>query len=134
MSSQDNIQIVRKAYQDFMSGNIPALLESLSDEVDWFIPGPSNVVAFVGQRRGRQQVGEFFSELAKSQSAKEFEPQEFIGDGDKVVVLGRQQWQVKSTGRTYADEWAHVFWMEKGKIARFKEYHDTEAEVSAHRP
>ena len=133
MSSQDNIQIVRKAYQDFVSGNIPSILEALDDGVDWFIPGPKNIIPFAGQRRGRQQVAQFFSELAASLSPKEFEPQDFIADEEKVVALGRQQWQVKSTGRTYGDDWAHVFWLTNGKIVRFKEYHDTEAEAAAHR-
>src|SRR5579862_1192637 len=134
MVSQDNIQIVRKAYGDFLSGNIQAILESLSEEVDWFIPGPNNVIPFAGQRRGREEVAKFFSELAASLSPKAFEPQEYISDKEKVVVLGRQRWQVKSTGRTYADDWAHVFWIANGKIVRFKEYHDTEAEAAAHRP
>ena len=68
MSSQDNIQIVRKAYQDFVSGNIPSIFEALDDGVDWFIPGPKNIIPFAGQRRGRQQVAQFFSELAASLS------------------------------------------------------------------
>ena len=134
MTSQDNIQIVIKAHEDFVSGNIPAILESLSEGVDWFIPGPHNVIPFAGQRRGRQEVAEFFSELAASLSPKEFEPQEYIADKEAAVVLGRQRWQVKSTGHSYADDWAHVFWIANGKIVRFKEYHDTEAEAAAHRP
>jgi uncharacterized protein len=134
MSSQENIQIVQKAYQDFVGGNIPAILESLDEGVDWFIPGPKHLIPFAGQRRGRQEVAQFFSELAASLSAREFEPQEYIGDMEKVVALGRQKWQVKSTGRTYADDWAHVFWIANGKIVRFKEYHDTEAEAAAHLP
>jgi ketosteroid isomerase-like protein len=133
MNSQPNIELVQKAYSDFKSRNIPALLEALSQDVDWFIPGPPSVVPFAGHRRGRQQVAEFFAGLAQSQIPQEFEPQEFVGNGDKVVVPGRQRWQVKSTGHVYGDEWAHVFWIEEGKIVRFREYHDTEAEASAHR-
>ena len=133
MIPQENIRIVQKAYQDFTSGNIPAILESLDEGVDWFIPGPKQVIPFAGQRRGRHEVAQFFSELAASLSAIEFEPQEYIADTEKVVALGRQKWQVKSTGRTYADDWAHVFWIASGKIVGFKEYHDTEAEAAAHR-
>jgi uncharacterized protein len=133
MNSHENIELVRKAYLDFKSGNIPALLEACSHDVDWLIPGPQSVVPFVGHRRGRQQVADFFAGLAQSQVPQEFEPQEFIGDGDRVVVLGHQRWQVKSTGRVYEDDWAQVFWIQGGKIVRFREYHDTEAEASAHR-
>lgn len=134
MNPQQNIELVRKAYESFMKGNIPELLEFLSQEVDWFIPGPRNVIQFVGPRRGRLEVADFFAALAESQLAQKFEPQEFIESGDKVVVLGHQQWQVKATGRSYEDDWAHIFWIEGEKIVRFREYHDTEAEASAHRP
>jgi ketosteroid isomerase-like protein len=61
MNSQKNVELVQKAYSDFKSGNTPALLEALSEDVDWFIPGPQSVVPFVEHRRGRQQVAEFFS-------------------------------------------------------------------------
>ncbi|MCA8202630.1 hypothetical protein LGM71_16345 [Burkholderia sp. AU33545] len=54
--------------------------------------------------------------------------------GNRVVVLGTQRWHVHATGRTYDDDWVHLFTIESGKIATFVEYHDTEAEAAAHRP
>lgn len=134
MGAEENAQLVEKAYADFKRGNIPAILEALTEDVDWFIPGPTEVVPFAGRRRGPRQVGEFFTALAESQTAREFEPREFIAQGDKVVVLGYQRWTVHSTGRTYEDNWAHVFTMRNGKVAEFREYHDTHAEAAAHKP
>ena len=133
MNSHQNIELVREAYSHFKSGNIPALLETLGPDVDWFIPGPQSVVPFVGHRRGRQQVADFFAGLAQSQIPEEFEPEEFVGNEDKVIVVGHQRWRVKATGRVYADDWAHIFRIQGGKIVGFREYHDTEAEASAHR-
>jgi len=60
MSSQENIRIVQKAYQGFVSGNIPAILASLDEGVDRFIPGPKQVIPFAGKRRGPQEVAQFF--------------------------------------------------------------------------
>jgi ketosteroid isomerase-like protein len=134
MNTQDNVQMVKQAYALFQQGNVPAILELLSEDVDWFIPGPTEIIPFVGRRRGPGQVGQFFSGLAASQSALKFEPHEFISQGDKVVVLGEQQWTVNSTRQTYEDEWAHVFTIRNGRIVQFREYHDTQAEAAAHRP
>jgi ketosteroid isomerase-like protein len=134
MSAEENAQLVEKAYANFKRGDIPAMLEALTEDVDWFIPGPTERIPFVGRRRGRQQVGEFFARLAQSQTAQVFEPREFISQGDKVVVLGYQRWIVHSTRRTYEDNWAHVFTIRNGKIAQFREYHDTHAEAVAHNP
>jgi ketosteroid isomerase-like protein len=134
MNAEENAQLVEKAYANFKRGDTAAILEALTEDVDWFIPGPTETIPFVGRRRGRQQVAEFFAGLAQSQTAQEFEPREFISQGDKVVVLGYQRWTVHSTGRTYGDDWAHVFTIRNGKIAQFREYHDTHAEAAAHKP
>jgi uncharacterized protein len=133
MSEQQNVQLVQQAYDAFSRADIPGVLKTLSDNVDWFIPGPEGAIPFAGRRRGPQQVGEFFSALAQTQTAEMFEPREFIANQKKVVVLGAQRWRVNSTGSVYEDEWAHVFTIEDGRITKFQEYHDTAAEAAAHR-
>src|SRR6185312_13771060 len=94
--------------------------------------GPEGTIPFAGRRRGPQEVAEFFNMLAQTQTPELFEPREFIASHDKVIVLGNQRWRVKSTGRVYGDDWAHVFTIENGAIVKFQEYHDTAAEAAAH--
>ncbi|BCF97954.1 hypothetical protein PPGU19_025230 [Paraburkholderia sp. PGU19] len=132
MNERQNIQLVQQAYDAFSKADIEGVLKTLAENVDWFIPGPE-IIPFAGRRHGPQEVAEFFSTLAATQTAERFEPVDFIASEDKVVVLGVQRWRVNSTGMTYEDEWAHVFTIENGKITKFKEYHDTEAEAAAHR-
>jgi ketosteroid isomerase-like protein len=133
MSEQSNVQLVQQAYAAFGRADIEGVLETLSENVDWLIPGPADIIPFVGRRHGPQEVAAFFATLASTQTAERFEPLEFIARGDRVVVLGTQRWHVLSTGSTYEDEWAHVFTIENGKIKKFAEYHDTAAEAAAHR-
>jgi len=132
MNTQQNIALVRQAYDAFAGADIAGVLQTLSENVDWFIPGPEAVVRFAGRRHGPQQVAEFFRLVDETQTAEVFEPREFMADKDKVVVLGTQRWRVKSTGRVYEDDWAHVFTIENGKITKFDEFHDTAAEAAAH--
>lgn len=133
MSEQDNIQIVKEAYAAFKRGDIPAVLDKLSDDVVWFLPGPADILPVAGERRGREQVGQFFSALDENQEARQFEPQEFVAQGEKVVVLGQYRWLVKNTGREFASDWAHVFTVRDGKVVGFREYYDTFACVDAYR-
>jgi ketosteroid isomerase-like protein len=133
MSEQSNVQLVQEAYAAFGRGDIGGVLQTLSENIDWFIPGPADVVPFVGRRRGPREVATFFAALASTQTAERFEPLEFIASGNRVVVLGTQRWHVLSTGRTYEDDWVHLFTIESGKITTFAEYHDTAAEAAAHR-
>src|SRR5436305_14408928 len=98
MSEQDNVAVVRQAYDNFKTGNIEALLGQMSEDVDWRLPDMEGV-AFGGARRGRGAVTEFFSTLADVQDVLAFEPREFVAQGDKVVSLGDYKWRVKKNGR-----------------------------------
>lgn len=131
MSEKENTSMVRQAYENFKTGNIQALLNSFSDQIDWQLPEMKNV-PFAGKRKGREQVGQFFATLDKEQEVVEFEPREFIATGDKVVALGRYAWRVKSTGRKFESDWAHVFTVRDGRIVSFKEYTDTAAATAAY--
>ena len=130
MSEQDNVAVVRRAYENFKGGDIKGILDSLTDEVDWRLPEIEGV-AFSGGRRGRESVGGFFTQLADSQDVISFEPREFVAAGDKVVALGTYRWRVKQTGREYGGDWAHVFTVRDGKIEGFHEYMDSAAASAA---
>lgn len=132
MSEQENRQAVEQAYASFKAGDIQTLLQSMSEEVTWQLPEIENV-PFAGKRQGRDAVGEFFSTLASLQDARSFEPREFIAQGDKVVALGHYVWQLKSNGRTYESDFAHVFTVRNGRIVAFHEYMDSAAAAKAFR-
>ena len=131
MSEQENVAVVRRAYENFKGGDVGGILDSLTDEVDWRLPEMENV-SFSGGRKGREGVAGFFSELAESQDVVSFEPREFVAQGDKVVALGSYRWRVKKNGREYGGDWAHVFTVRGGKIAGFHEYMDSAAANAAY--
>src|SRR5947209_16685031 len=131
MSEQQNTNLVQRAYENFKSGDIQAVLGLLSDDVQWQLPGIEGV-PFAGKHHGREQVAQFFSTLAKAQEVREFEPREFVAQGDKVVALGHYAWRVKASGREFESDFAHVFSVREGRIASFKEYTDTAAATAAY--
>ena len=131
MSEQENRQLVEQAYVTFKSGDIPTLLQSMSEDVTWQLPEIENV-PFAGKRQGRGALGEFFSTLASVQDARSFEEREFIAQGDKVVVLGHYVWQVKANGRIIEGDFAHVFTVRRGQITAFQEYMDSAAVAKAY--
>ncbi|MGH9966379.1 MAG: nuclear transport factor 2 family protein [Pyrinomonadaceae bacterium] len=132
MSEQENTKLVQQIYENFKSGDIEALLNLLSNDIEWQLPEIENV-PFAGKRRGQEQIGQFFESLVDTQEVQHFEPREFIADGDKVVALGHYAWLVRSTGRQFGGDFAHVFTVRDGKVARFHEYMDTAAAAAAHR-
>ena len=130
MGDQDNVGVVKQAYENFKTGDVESLLGQMSEDVDWRLPDTVGV-PFAGARRGRERVAEFFSTLADAQETLAFEPREFVAQGDKVVALGQYRWRVKRNGREYGGDWAHVFTVRDGKIAGFHEYMDTAAAADA---
>ena len=132
MSEQENTKLVQQVYDNFKSGDIEALFKLLSDDIEWQLPEIENV-PFAGRWRGHEQMGQFFDSLVDSQEVQHFDPREFITKGDKVVALGHYSWRVKSTGREFGGDFAHVFTVRGGKVVRFHEYMDTAAAAAAHR-
>ena len=133
MAEQENVQTVKEAYAAFERGDIPSLLNLVSEDVEWSLPGPSDIIPFAGEFRGREGVGRFFAALGGAEDVEIFEPQEFVAQGDKVVALGQYRWRVKQSGREYGGDWAHVFTVRDGKIAGFHEYMDTAAAADAYK-
>jgi ketosteroid isomerase-like protein len=130
MSEQTNAEVIRQAYEAFGRGDIPEVLDLLTDDVDWALQGPS-VIPWAGPGRGREAVAEFFSLLGENLEFERFEPRAFVAQGDTVVVLGDERSLVKPTGRTFENEWAHVYALRDGKIAKARFFEDTAAQVVA---
>ena len=62
---------------------------------------------------------------------EQFEPREFVAQGDTVVVVGFERSLSKATGHTIETEWAHVYTLRDGKIAKGRFFEDTAAYVAA---
>jgi ketosteroid isomerase-like protein len=131
MSEQDNIRIIKDAYDAFKRGDIPGLLNMLTDDVEWITPGPKDIMPVAGHRRGRDGVAEFFAALSSQENVEVFEPEEYIAQGDKVVAIIRYRGRVKATGRTAETPLVHVFDLTNGKVSRFREFCDTAAILPA---
>lgn len=132
MSEQENTGLVQQTYQNFKSGDIQGVLGALSDDIEWVLPEIQGV-PFARTYHGVEDVGQFFSALGDSQDVLEFEPREFVAQGEKVAALGHYAWRVKSTGQEFESDFAHVFSARDGKLTRFQEYADTAAIAAAYR-
>ena len=125
-NEQGNVQAVQELYAAFGRRDVSAVLNGLSDDVDWEVAGPADL-PICGARHGRDGVGGFFQALGQLFDTERFEPQEFIAQHDRVVVLGRERHRVRSTGRIFEDKWVQVFTLRSGQVIKYQEYIDTAA-------
>lgn len=128
MGEEANVQVVQEAYAAFKRGNIQAILDSLSKDVEWIAPGVEPVA---GMYRGPDEVARFFQQVNEISEFSSFEPGEYVAQRDRVVALGHYRATVRNTGRQYDCDWAMVFTFQDGKISKFQEYTDTAAIVAA---
>lgn len=118
-----NLDSVRRAYEAFAKGDIPAVLGFLSPDIEWTeaegfpyggtYTGPDAVLSGVFMRLGTEWDG--FAAV----------PEEFIDGGETVVALGRYSGTYKATGKSFQANFAHVWRIQDGKAIRFTQYVDT---------
>ena len=131
MSAEENKRTVQSIFEAFGRGDIPGVLEHVSEDVKWKAPGPA-VVTYFGDRRGHAGATEFFVQLGTAVDFQHFEPAAFVAEGDRVVVLGRERGLVRGTGKTFDNEWALVFTFDGGgKVTGFQCYENTAAIAEA---
>jgi uncharacterized protein len=133
LSEETNVKLIQQAYQSINTGDIPSFLNVLAENVLWIVPDMANV-PFAGTWQGREQVGHFFRRTAEVQDVVEFEPEEFIAQREKVVVLGHFTMHVKATGKLSRSQWVHLWKVENGQVSYMREYVDTLAVSQAHSP
>src|SRR4051812_8937276 len=124
MSTQSNVALVQQVYAAFGAGDLKKLLDLMTADIVWEFPA-SKIIPFAGTFKGHGEVMRFFAALMEHCEPEAFEPLHFIASDDRVIALGRERFRVKSTGRTWATEWAHLFTVHDGKLAGVRKYTDT---------
>lgn len=131
-SSARRIAAVRQLYSAFRIGNVRAILDVLSDDIEWGEPeNPFNPAA--GTRRGHAGFLEWLRIGREAEEVLVLEPRQFIADGDTVAVVGQTKCRVRSTGRTYETDFVHLIAFQGERITRFQEFFDTYAAGEAFR-
>ena len=130
MNEQNNIAVIQQAFACFGQGDAPGILNTLADDVIWHVAPVANV-PYTGTRSGHAGAAEFFSLMAQCEDTLQFEPRDFIAQGDHVVVRGQYAARVKETGREFETYFMQVFTVRDGKITSFDEYTDTAAIAAA---
>jgi hypothetical protein len=127
-----NSTLIRTVYAAFRRGDIEAILEHLSPNVEWTLNGPA-VIPYSGRKVGPSQVRKFFEAIANTQAHQTLTIDEYIAQGAHVATVGRYTAVVKATGKRIDGAVAHVFTIRNGKITRFLDFVDTAQMADAYR-
>ena len=125
-----NVQVVQNLFAAFGQKDLPTMLTLMTQDVEWELLGPPEL-PFCGMRHGHDGVASFFHDHIGNLELTRFDIHDFLPSGDKVVVLGEEDGRALSTGKTFTNEWAMVFTLRDGKIAKWRSYENTAVMVEA---
>ncbi|HYI39225.1 MAG TPA: nuclear transport factor 2 family protein [Allosphingosinicella sp.] len=123
--SDENVALVRAIYEAFAAGDIPGVTGLMSPDIVWN-EAENFPYADGNPYRGPEAIlGGVFARLGSEWEGFAARPEEFLGAGEAVVVLGRYGGACKATGHVLDAQFAHVWRVEGGKATRFQQYTDT---------
>jgi uncharacterized protein len=122
MTGNANAMTIRKAYEDFAQGNVPAVFAALDASITWHVPGHSPLS---GDFTGHDQIGGFFRRTMElSGGAFSIDVQNVLAEGDLVVALVTVNARRNAISASFPE--VHVWRMKDGKAIGFCEYQGDE--------
>jgi ketosteroid isomerase-like protein len=125
--SQENVEIVRRAFEAFAAGDAETLITLNHPDARWAL----GIAPMLGMQeiRGEDAVRRFLTEQV-TEGWDEFsvQPLDFQDHGELVIVPVRMNLRTRSGGLRLDDNAVYVVTVHDGKIAELREY-DTEAEA-----
>lgn len=119
-----NVDTLKQGYEAFGRGDLDAAAETLADDVQWENPNAPQLPS-PGVTKGKDAVKGVWAETPNYWSSFSPSPDEWIEQGDTVVVLGHLEAEAKETGNQVKLPFVHVWRFEGGKAKRFQNLFDT---------
>lgn len=121
--SEKNLQIIRKVYEFYNTGQAGATFEFFAPELSIH---QTELLPWGGDYKGLSGLKEFLEKLVSRLNSK-VEMRELISAGETVVAVGRTSGTVKKTGKSFDVTAVHLWTLKNEKIVKYQAYIDTPA-------
>ena len=131
MSTKENIETARQMYEALGRGDVQAILNLVTDDVDWSTDAAIVSAPWYGPKHGKDEVAGFFAAIGGTGPITEFTPLAYAGneDGD-VMVFIRYAFTATATGKHVEMNMHHYWKFRDGKACYVRSSEDT-AQVAA---
>lgn len=103
--SREDIEYIKKCYRLFIEGD-PAFFDRFEPDATMIFP---ETLPAGGTYRSPLDATVFWSAVAERFDDAHPEPDEFLRDGDRLVVLGHFKGRARASGEAVTIRFAHVF-------------------------
>jgi len=125
VSSDANIKTIMGVYEAFGRGDVAAILDAVTSDVDWAAEADPAVAPWHGVRHGQQAVAAFFAEFGSTMEVEDFTPVSIAANDTDVLSVVQFRARSRATGKTAAMNLHHFFKFRDGKIAYYRGTEDT---------
>ncbi|KIO78020.1 hypothetical protein TH53_06215 [Pedobacter lusitanus] len=111
--------------------DIKGIIDLYSDQVDFNIPGNTDVAPWVGRRKNKTEIAEFYDLLVQYLDHQSFIiTNRFIQD-NQAVITGNLASRVRSSDKVFKSDFSMQFTQENGLITHYLMLEDSYALVEA---
>jgi ketosteroid isomerase-like protein len=119
-----NTDTLRQGYEAFGRGDLDGATENFADDIRWENPEAPQLPNS-GVTEGKDGVKQLFMSLGEYWESFTITPDEFIEQGDTVVVLSHAEATSKETGKSVKLPWVHIWRFSDGKVTEVQALTDT---------
>ncbi len=130
MSDEErNVGLLREAYArwaDSKGASGDHWMAILADQIKFgSIAQGAQGAAYLTTYQRRNELAQYFDGIKRDWDMIEFVVENFVAQGDRVVMLGRCSWRYKRNGKVVATPKADSWRFADGKAVEFYEFYDT---------
>lgn len=131
----NHLETVSAIYAAFGKGDIPSIIQHLSDNVQWEAWADNSAqkagVPWLQARSGKASALQFF-EIVSTFKLREFRVLSLLAGGNQVAAEFVIEFEAAGTGAICRDEEMHLWTFDdNGKVIRLRHYADTAKHMAA---
>ncbi len=116
MSEHPNVELARRGYAAFGSGDMDTLTELIAEDAVWHVGGRSDLS---GDYKGREAIFGLFAQIAqRSEGTFSLEIHDILANDDHAVVLTKVT-AGGSSGKTLSGQTADTSHIRNGQVVEF---------------
>ena len=133
--ANSNLDLIKEAYRRWNEEKGTAFdfwMDLLAEDVDFRSLGAGAAgIEFTKDRSSKDSVRSYFEGLGADWEMLHYSPEEYIVEGDRVVMRGHCGWRHRRSGKAVETPKADFFRFRDGKVVAFYEFFDTAAVLAA---